>query len=657
MLSAESVGLAIKIVNGLIKLTKRLDLIIAEKEAVEEPLVIPVPDVSLAPTQPQMRKALRKLLKDTKNDDPDPLGDDREKILKVVDVQPQNIVLFDFMQTYLPEQALGRVLSPDGAFMTAFREQHPDMAADPDVRVTAFYVGAGRDFRNKNYTWRIALTVVDVLAEFGGENMALFTCDERVQKIVGAILKRFGETDVQKTDSTRELLRAALRATLNGVFNAREAFEADSKWIDALFDALANARDAVPVAQRDDFLVGLVRGEGYPLLVGAFLETAAGILNDDAAEDFKDVAAHFLNEIAALIKKEPTFEDFLQDHWGDLLRAGLKSLAKHGPALIEDESALLEKVLVSVVGELANLPDSKFLSSDALVGIVEAAVGAVAASPELIKEIIDQKWLTKFIESIAVTVAGEGIRKTFTQEGLESLVRDLLGTFAEHPELIIEEPGLTRQLLGGVLASISEAKTFAAEALASAAVGGALIALAENPSLIKFEYPRLVAALAGKIGILVQEKKLIQVQAVDILAALTATPAENPALFLDVEKGLAAWTVEAVVAVSEGNHGDLLAGLTLTRVLHEILSAIAQSGKAALKNHPAAQFAEQLENLLEAGLSRAEKELGNLMGLPSLPAVLSDLVTAWARGEIASLDPDNDNFRRLFSELAESAAA
>jgi hypothetical protein len=43
--------------------------------------------------------------------------------------------------------------------------------------------------------------------------------------------------------------------------------------------------------------------------------------------------------------------------------------------------------------------------------------------------------------------------------------------------------------------------------------------------------------------------------------------------------------------------------------------------------------------------------------LSSLPDLLHNLVLAWARGEIATIDPENDNFRRLFAELSELAAA
>jgi hypothetical protein len=88
-----------------------------------------------------------------------------------------------------------------------------------------------------------------------------------------------------------------------------------------------------------------------------------------------------------------------------------------------------------------------------------------------------------------------------------------------------------------------------------------------------------------------------------------------------------------------------------------VLTAMSRSGRAALKNHPQAVLLDQLTSLVQAGLVRAEKELGNRLERSAVPRLLGELVLAWARGEIATIDPDNDNFRRLFGEIAERTAA
>ena len=86
MLSTEAAGLSIKIAKGLIKVTSRIDVILAEKEAVKGPLALPIAEVGLSPTQPRMRRALRRLLSATDGTDPDPLGTDRDEILDTVEI-------------------------------------------------------------------------------------------------------------------------------------------------------------------------------------------------------------------------------------------------------------------------------------------------------------------------------------------------------------------------------------------------------------------------------------------------------------------------------------------------------------------------------------------------------------------------------------------
>jgi hypothetical protein len=61
--------------------------------------------------------------------------------------------------------------------------------------------------------------------------------------------------------------------------------------------------------------------------------------------------------------------------------------------------------------------------------------------------------------------------------------------------------------------------------------------------------------------------------------------------------------------------------------------------------------------LLQAGLTRADAELGQKMDLPALPDALSSLVATWLRGEIPTVDPSQPQFIDLFAKLAESASS
>jgi hypothetical protein len=54
----------------------------------------------------------------------------------------------------------------------------------------------------------------------------------------------------------------------------------------------------------------------------------------------------------------------------------------------------------------------------------------------------------------------------------------------------------------------------------------------------------------------------------------------NPALFLDTEKRLAGWVVEAVMKVADKHKNELLAGATLVSVVEQVMVAQARSARA-----------------------------------------------------------------------------
>lgn len=653
MLSAEAAGLVIRGAKGLIKLTRRVDLILAEKAAAEGPLGISPPILARPPTRNQAQAALKRFLREA-HDPPLPAAV-RAEIESVVEGEIEALRLA--MHRWLPEQAMGKTLDLDATFVAALRVRHPDVADDPDLLTAAFFVSAEVDVREANYTWRIALTVADVVLDFGAENAALFTRDEGLQELVGSVLKRFGDADLHAAPSSRALLRAALGATLNAALDVRGSYTPDNRWISGVLDALVRAREAVPEAERDDFLVGLVEGRGYPGLVAASLQVAAGRLDDGDAESFRDVAADVLVKVAEIAQVQTSFRRFFENHWGDILRAGLTSVEAHGPGLFAGEDPLLSKVLIAVSGELARNTKSKALSPDALDGVVRAALAAVAANPDLVDDLVEDAWLQELIGSVTSTVADAGLKASFSKAGLEGLVRSTLQRFAEQPELIAAHPGLARELLRGVLASVSGAVGLGGEELASAAVSGALRAVSDHPGLIDLKYPQLVSGLAGQVAALVEARGLTRVQGTEIIAVVTVAVAENPALFLELERKLAEGVIQGIVEVAADNQAGLIGGAALVHTVREVLTSLGRSGQAALKNHPQAELVAQLTALVSAGLVRAEKELGNRLHRPAVPAVIGSLVIAWARGEIATIDPDNDNFRRLFSELAGKAAA
>ena len=660
MITSEAAGLVVSIARGLIKLNNRVDLVLAEKIVVESRLPLIHPTMILDPPPEVTIPALEKLLEESDPNDPtDPIQSDREAIRialdNALDGEQNADILMEFMRKYLPEQALGDTVDLNNDVLQAIAKSRPEWDMnDLDIRIAAFSISPGEDSRQKGYTWRLALTVVDVLAEFGAETPGVFTKDPKVQGIIKAILQRFADADLQTTDSGMNLLRVALSATLNGALDARQYYDIEEEWLDALLDALQAGRTAAN--NSDEFLIGLVQGRGYPLLVGTLFEEAATRLADEDARVFENIAADVLKVAGDHFKRRTNFGNYLSEHWGDLLRATLGSLANYGRELMPDESPLVQEVVAKVLTQLANTPNHKFLTSDMLAGVIDAAVGAVAAKPEILEE-LDDAWIRTLVRSVTVTVAGQGIRKTFSRDGLTRILSETMETFADHPELIIAKPGLGQELVKGVLTKLSGLDRFNAEQLANAGIGGALNVLADRPELAGTNYPVFVAKLTGKIGGLVKERSITGIQGSELLRAMAESVVENEKLFLEGQAKLAEIIVDAVLDASGEDHGRLIVGAALVDVVLKVTEAMAVNGRSVVDDQPLNILRNRLVEVLNAGLARAQDQLGKQLGTSAVPPVLGGLIAAWARGEINTIDPDNQDFQELFETLALRATA
>ena len=526
--------------------------------------------------------------------------------------------------------------------------------------VVAFSIAQGKKDASTNYTWRLAATVLDVLAEFGAENTALVTRSPELQGVLSAVLKRFGESDLQKIETAKGVLQAALSATLNGAIEGGAKLSLKNRWLDGLLDAVISARDSIPEGiEREEYLMGLFRGKGYPTLVASVLNVTAAEINDDQSTDFRDVTADFLKSVAGIVATKTNFKGFFRDHWGDMVRAALASTSTYGSALL-GEKKLLGKLLEQIAGELSKRDDLEFLSADSIYGIVNTAASVLSTNPELAGALLgaDKAWIGKLVGSVAGTIAKEGISKVFSKEGVEVLVKDTLATLAKHPELLfkdgkLEGSELVTTLIGGILGELSKTEGFAARTLATATVSGALKSLAENPALVGTKYPEMVASFAGHLAKLVQEKKLTGVQGTDLLDAGLASFAENPALFLDLQNKVGEEVVAAIVDAAAGKEALLAGGVMLSRIARQCLAALARSGKDKISAEgTTTKLLEQLRLLLDTGLDQAEKELGESLSLPSLPDAMGYLVEAWAKGPFAEIDPTAEQFQKLFAEAA-----
>jgi hypothetical protein len=655
MLSTDAASLAISIARGLIKLGGRLDVLMAERTATQSELIIPMPPVSIGPPLFKRAELLKAYLAETAEQIPDPLGPDRTTLTVLVAKTPIPNEVDEFFRRIFPALAEPPLVDPDAEYLKVLRKRLPTVDwSDESTRQAAFAIASGRDQRELGYAARTALLVVDTLAEFGAENTARFVRDKSIQTVVQSILERFANPQLETFDEWNPFLRHALSATLNGALDASCAFQGRNGWLDAVLTALTLARAGA--ADGDDYVLGLLQGRGYSLLISEGLTLAADRLDDQHAGAFQQIAADVLLATAPLVKANKAgFTGFFEEHWGDLLRGGLSSLEQHGPILLDGQSPLLQETLLAMIGALAKTPNSEFFSTEVTFRLTEAALGAVAANPELLKPAVKEAWFRELIVSTAGTVSDNTIRKTFTREGLESVVGGALTVLAAHPKLIVKKPGLGFELVSAILKSVADAGSLDAKLLANAAVSSALGELAEHPDLFDTPYGAAVAAFTNALIQHVGES-FTSVQAADLITSTVETMSRNPALFTQNDGKIAGALVDAIIAGAKTSPAQLLNGAALVGASRDILKVFSLRGRDAVTNIPLKDLSAKVATAVAAGLKRAEKETGHRTDRAHLPPLLAGIVAAVLEGDPVVLDADDPTFAELFNRLAEASA-
>ena len=630
----------------------------AEKEAVQGDILIPMPPVSEGPDRDTRNDRLRQYLRDTASDTPDPLGTDRKRLKNLLDKDPVPDESDLFFKRLFPEQDSPVVTSPDSEYVAALRKYLPtanwDATTNRDMLNAAFYIAAGKDQRDLDYGARVGLLVADVLAEFGAENTALFVRDSNAQTILQSVLQNFAKPDLEDFEDWSPFLRHALGATLNGLLDSRTVLAGHAKWAEALLSALASARAASQ--NPDNYLVGLLSGSGYSLLIGEGLKLAGEQLSGAQTSVFKSIAADFLTEAAPLVEKNKEgFGDFFKDHWGDLLRGGLSAAASHGPALFKGESPLMQQTLLAVMNKLAAVPGTDYFTADTAFHLAEAALGSVASNPDLLKGKVGDAWLRELIGSVAGTVSDSGLRGSFSNAGLERIFAHTLATFAQHPELIIAKPGLAQDVVADVLTAVAESESLAVEPLAEAAVNGALETLVQHPDLLDTKFGPYLGEVAGLLSKAVADKGLTSLQAADLVSVGAEAMARNPELFAKLKDNLSVTVLNAVLQATDKSQLKLVAGDTLIEVAHEVLGAVACNGASLAESKGVDKLGATIEEALSASLILAEEELGRQLDRSGVPSVLGGVVQNLLRGELTDLDPKSKSFQKLFETLAVAA--
>lgn len=676
MITPSTAALALSVARNLIQLGNRLDQLRAEKIAVRSELVLTLPAVKIVHGPNLILPRLQDYLKRSSPAAPEPLtidlrADLAAKIPAGYVYQAADLPrLREFHALAYPEsESEIRTIVPDAKYLAYLREILPshrdNLPGSPTEReerklaayqasllAAAFAVDPGQDARELGYPLRVGLLVVDVLAEFGAEHSRLFIRDEGLRSVVQSVLERFSQPHLESFDQWSPFLRHALNATLNGVLEARKAWAGENPWLTATLGALVDAR-TVAGNKGDDYLYGLLHGKGYRLLVSQALPRAAALLDGESAPAFQRIIAAVLTSAQPLVAEdENDFGRFFSAHWPDLVNATLVAVEQREAELLDGKSPLVTGVLKSVLASLkSNVGQAKFVASDTLVAAVQAALGAASANPAS-WAVNDWGNAGKLVTSVLEIASQADLRKTFSPAGLSEILRQATTTVAAHPEWIVAEPGLLRDLVGDVLMSLKGLDSASANKIGAMLTSRILGAVAQRPALANSKLGPVVTDFATLLAKRVRAGTLGGTEASDLGAAVVDAVLLHPELLANADTQLAGKAVAAILAAADGDPRQLLAGATLTRAVRHVLGALAQYGAAVAVPAKIAELSPQLQTLVAAVLAQAHAKLGRGVTLAMLPELLGTLVRAWARGEAAAQDPTSAAFAALFDQLA-----
>ncbi len=664
-IASGTVELGLSIATSLIKLGGRLDRIMAGQAATRSPLTLPLGVRFERPSVIQMTRWLQEFLET----EPSGLsGSERNRISQTLASSGlDENTLMPFMEQYLPDKLFFKFSSINDEmrfFLMALSEQGIDLGFEPEeTSKIVYYLGPGADLREQSLPWQIGMAVFGTLAEFALKNQQTLIRDEETRKIIAKILERLVAADLFTITSGRVLAQHILKATLNGVVDARDIVDGDNPWLESILQALADARAAQPTDMQDEYILGLVRGKGYKGFIAELVEEGAEFLGSEESENYQKVLAEVLAEGSNKIRDLPEgddFKSFFDDHWADLARAGLRSVAQQGPALLEGTQPILQEALIGAVGALAESKGRNLFTQETLINATEAAILAVAAKPELFGTGKVNDWMKDFYGAFARILQETGIQGVVNPAGVQRILLRAIDTLADYPELIIDQPGLPQDLVKNMLKKIVGVNRLDAESLGTAVVDGALTAIAENPTLIiggdgelESAFADAVGDFAANIASKVRVRSISKIQGVDLITAATEAIAANPHLFIKLESQLSSLIVDQVLKITAEDPNKLVSGAALVSLTEAVFRVIATRGTGLLAGGSGSALAERIGVVIQSALESSAKELGRQIDLPAIPLVVSGIVDAWARGELESIDPEDAVFQELFAQLAD----
>ena len=651
MISPTSASAILSVANGLLKLGRRMDSLLAERTATGAHLTLPMPIFQVEVSIIAVKNHLLNLLAD---DHQVLIPSERTAVQSAVNtIQDDAAPARRLFKKYFPEKADGIQIDPDAEYLLFIAEHAPSIDLnDPNVRSAAFYISTGKDFREISYIWRSALLVADVFAEYAVESSLKLSSDSKTQELLKNILRRFSEPDLESFTQWSTLTRSVLNATLNGLLDSKGELGDKEPWINALFEALHEAR-----GEDSDFLLGLFQGKGYKQLLSKGMEEAAELLSKDQANGWKLALGDTLTKASELVATTGVdFEDFFKNHWGDIFRASIGGIAKHGELILANDSELLKETLVSVLTKLSTTPNAELLDADISYTLADAALSAVAAKPELISGGINESWFQELVSSTLQVLGRQGIEKTFSKDGFSAVFSELLLTTGEHPEWIIQDPGIAQKIMGGVITQLASVKGWRADEIGQSVVSGALVAISENPQLLNTTFADLLGSYAGAIAEVVNRGGLSAFDAKSLMDSFVIAVKQNPKLLADGQTELAKLILTGTASATEGMNNDhalILRGI-LVSLVGETLQQTALFGGAIINNQ-VNDILNSVKGIVQGGITLAVTEIGKQIGSESLSPIIAGLIVKWARGDLSSIDPNSDEFKTLFEELEKKA--
>jgi hypothetical protein len=651
MIHPEVAGLGLSIAAGAIKLGRRVDAILAEEASLRADLPLSFPRHQRQPTMRQLRGRLRELLRSTEGERPDPLADRRAQLAAVAKDGDRSALVQTLAAEGLDQFDLG-TFDPDAEFREALRLRNELWSLDDeDQRRLTWFVTAGVDYRSSSLAFRLGVTVFDVFAEFAQWEVGRLVRNPRARALVEGILRRFAAADLAALDGSRALLQQLLRSSVEGLLDARSEIAEPQGAIGFALEVLGQARDA---DADDDFLLGLVRGEGFGLLVATAAEEGAKRLGGEQASPLESVLGSVLATAAPRARQSPDFASFLNEHWGAVGAAGLRAVADQGPRILGSETEIASRAFGIALEAVATQLESGVAPGGATLSqILEALLAAVADEPELLLGDEAEEFARQLVTGYAGLLA-QGLDLGFDHKFLEGLYRRGLEALKLHPELVGEDLALLPRLLRSVLGRLAEHPTHGLEALADSALAGVLDAIADAPWLAGGGFDAVVGSLARSLADRIAERTLTRLEAADLIETAIEVLAAHPELFVEYEARLAERTVDALVRAVAGDPARLLGGVVFVDATRRILRVVGTRGLDRLEDLGLDAFSTQLETLVSATLARAQQELGRRIDRLALPAALAGVVDAWAAGTEWSLDPDDPDFASWFAMLADS---